>query len=255
MPMVDAGPDDITVARARSGDRIAQAAVLRSVQDRLWRVCRGLLSDHQLAEDAQQEAALRILTHLPGFASRSSFATWATGIAVNVCREQRRRNGRGLRRKQRLRYGPHLTLTPKDGDGQQQAQQEKQAQQGDDRVARDDNSSRPVPPKAFTAEPAATEWAPGAKSGANAAAGLTGAAVAELEAPADTSDYGPDDVGKLHAALSALPDRQREAVVLRYLEGMDVAQTAELMGVARGTVKATVHAGLKRLREVLNDAA
>ena len=247
MPMVDAGPDDITVARARSGDRIAQAAVLRSVQDRLWRVCRGLLSDHQLAEDAQQEAALRILTHLPAFASRSSFATWATGIAVNVCREQRRRNGRGLRRSQRERYGPQLTISPRNGE----ATHAGEGAQGADGVGRDENSSRPVPPKAFTAEPAATEW----PKGENATAGLTGTAVAELAAPAEPSEFGPDDVGKLHAALSALPDRQREAVVLRYLEGMDVAQTAELMGVARGTVKATVHAGLKRLREVLHDAA
>jgi RNA polymerase sigma factor (sigma-70 family) len=56
----------------------------------------------------------------------------------------------------------------------------------------------------------------------------------------------------MQLALSNLPDRQREAVVLRYLEQMDVSDTAELMGCAPGTVKASVHAGLSRLRAMLS---
>jgi RNA polymerase sigma-70 factor (ECF subfamily) len=53
----------------------------------------------------------------------------------------------------------------------------------------------------------------------------------------------------LRATLSTLPDRQREAVTLRFFEDLSVEQTAEAMGCATGTVKATVHQALRALRE------
>src|SRR6266508_6549493 len=52
----------------------------------------------------------------------------------------------------------------------------------------------------------------------------------------------------LRRALSALPARQRAAVVLRFFEDLTEAQTAELLGVSVGTVKSQTHDALKRLR-------
>ncbi len=63
----------------------------------------------------------------------------------------------------------------------------------------------------------------------------------------------------VQAALARLPLRQRAAVVLRYLGGLSVSEVAQAMGCAEGTVKATLHAALQRLRvefseELVSDA-
>jgi RNA polymerase sigma-70 factor, ECF subfamily len=52
----------------------------------------------------------------------------------------------------------------------------------------------------------------------------------------------------LHRTLASLPDRQREAITLRFLEELSVEQTAAAMNCATGTVKATVHQALRTLR-------
>ena len=52
----------------------------------------------------------------------------------------------------------------------------------------------------------------------------------------------------LRTHLAALPDRQREAVVLRFFEELSVEETAQAMNCATGTVKATVHQALRALR-------
>jgi RNA polymerase sigma-70 factor (sigma-E family) len=55
----------------------------------------------------------------------------------------------------------------------------------------------------------------------------------------------------LAIALAALPKRQREAVVLRYLVDLPEAETAGAMGCTVGTVKSTVSRGLDKLRTEL----
>jgi RNA polymerase sigma-70 factor (ECF subfamily) len=58
-------------------------------------------------------------------------------------------------------------------------------------------------------------------------------------------------------AISTLPRRQREAVVLRYLADLSLADVAEAMECAVGTVKATLHQALATLRvefEEIDDA-
>ncbi len=52
----------------------------------------------------------------------------------------------------------------------------------------------------------------------------------------------------LLGALSRLPIRQREVVALRYLEGLSTIETAEMLSIAPGTVKAHLHRGLIALR-------
>jgi RNA polymerase sigma factor (sigma-70 family) len=53
------------------------------------------------------------------------------------------------------------------------------------------------------------------------------------------------------AALRGLPDRQREAIVLRYYANLSVAETAAAMGIRRGTVKIYTFHGMTALRAAL----
>jgi RNA polymerase sigma-70 factor, ECF subfamily len=168
------------VQRAARGDRAAQAALLRELQDPWFRLCLSMLGgDHEQARDATQETALRFLRLLPRFRGESHVRTWSFGIAINVVREMRRRRiGRAL----------------------------------------DD-----VPVGAT----------PGVASSASQHAVCA------------------EERSMLRAVLKDLPERQREALVLRFFEDLSVEQTAVAMQCAPGTVKATVHQALRSLRQRL----
>ncbi len=51
--------------------------------------------------------------------------------------------------------------------------------------------------------------------------------------------------------IAALPEKQRGAIILYYLRGRSIAETAEILGVPPGTVKSRLHFGLRSLRDRL----
>jgi RNA polymerase sigma-70 factor (sigma-E family) len=56
-------------------------------------------------------------------------------------------------------------------------------------------------------------------------------------------------------ALAALTDRQRAVLVLRYYDDLSETQIAQTLGVSNGTVKSQAHVALKRMRELIPEAA
>jgi RNA polymerase sigma factor (sigma-70 family) len=65
-------------------------------------------------------------------------------------------------------------------------------------------------------------------------------------------ELGPESADlDLRAAVSALPARQRQAVMLFYYASLTAEETAAAMGVSLGTVKSTLHDARKRLARTL----
>jgi RNA polymerase sigma-70 factor (ECF subfamily) len=54
-------------------------------------------------------------------------------------------------------------------------------------------------------------------------------------------------------ALTSLPENQRQAIELHYLEERSLAEVAECLGTTRPAVAGLLHRGLKQLRQLLAD--
>jgi RNA polymerase sigma factor (sigma-70 family) len=72
-----------------------------------------------------------------------------------------------------------------------------------------------------------------------------------IDLPAPGLDLDLDQSIDLDQAIAVLPNRQRLAVELHYLLGLDVRECAAVMGCSDGTVKSTLYDARARLRGVL----
>ena len=71
--------------------------------------------------------------------------------------------------------------------------------------------------------------------------------------PAVEEGEAPAALDRIRAAVQALPARYREAVVLRYLEGMPIAEVGRAVGLSEGATRVLLHRSRARLKDRLAD--
>ena len=79
------------VTRAMAGDRDAFAALAAANVDRMFGLARLLLRDVDRAEDATQEALVRMWRELPRLRDPGAFRPWVRQLLVNACNDEGRR--------------------------------------------------------------------------------------------------------------------------------------------------------------------
>lgn len=89
-----ADPDPPTLERACSGDRDACRLIVERYESLVFAVAVNVLGDAQEAEDAAQEAFLRVFLSLPRYRGEAAFSTWVFRVAVNAALDQDRRRRR-----------------------------------------------------------------------------------------------------------------------------------------------------------------
>lgn len=90
-PQID---DAALVEAAQAGDRAALDQLLRRHYDRIHAVCRRIAGATRDADDACQEALIKIARGLPRFDRKAAFGTWAYRIATNAALDELRKRRR-----------------------------------------------------------------------------------------------------------------------------------------------------------------
>ncbi len=76
----------------------------------------------------------------------------------------------------------------------------------------------------------------------------------ELTATQESSALPIEVDVELLAAIDRLPRRQREAIVLRYVEDLTQREVASKLGIAPGTAAATIHSARRNLSTMMKAA-
>lgn len=70
---------------------------------------------------------------------------------------------------------------------------------------------------------------------------------------ADASTMQREETREVAEALRRVPERQREALVLRFYAECSSAEIADAMGISQGAVKSHLHRGMKAMAELLGE--
>ena len=81
---------------------------------------------------------------------------------------------------------------------------------------------------------------------------LEGLLAGDGPTPSQNAAFG-ENVVKVADAIDRLPESQREAIRLHYLEGMKLAEVAAELDKTSGAVAGLLHRGMKTLRDQLGD--
>jgi RNA polymerase sigma factor (sigma-70 family) len=70
----------------------------------------------------------------------------------------------------------------------------------------------------------------------------------EVALQSDVGFNGDEVERRLHAAVAALPPRQRQVFTLRYFEGLSFAEIAEMTDLSEGSLKASYHHAAAKIK-------
>ena len=84
-------PDEVLIDRILSGEKGLYEQIMRSYNQKLYRIGMSMLNDENEAEDAMQTAYISAYEHLESFEKRSAFSTWLTRIMLNECIARKRK--------------------------------------------------------------------------------------------------------------------------------------------------------------------
>jgi len=72
----------------------------------------------------------------------------------------------------------------------------------------------------------------------------------DLEQATTANEVGPEIARQAHQILAALPDRYRQILQLRFLEGCTVAEAAQALGVSVANAKVLQHRAMRRAAQI-----
>ncbi|EEG78603.1 RNA polymerase sigma factor [Dethiobacter alkaliphilus] len=78
----------------KSEPRRNEFEIFQSIRPKLYRYAISILGNHADAEDALQEASLKVWRHIGQVAEVSSISSWLYQVVVNTCRDHLRRKKR-----------------------------------------------------------------------------------------------------------------------------------------------------------------
>jgi RNA polymerase sigma factor (sigma-70 family) len=84
-------PEESLIKRILNGEKRLFEHIMRSYNQRLYRMGMSILDNDMEAEDAMQNAYISAYEHLSQFEERSSFGTWLTRIMLNECLAQKKK--------------------------------------------------------------------------------------------------------------------------------------------------------------------
>ena len=176
---------DETLQPLLRGDPHAVDAWYRAEHPEVYRLCFGFLAEAHEADDAAQDAMLRILDRLPSYDPSRGYRAWRNTVVLNLCRDRLRRRGA------RSRATEGAALRDPSGAG-----------------------PRPLPSPEQAAQ------------------------------AAEVRDI-------LAETLASLSPREREAFVLRDLQGESTADAAAALGISESSVRSLLTLARRRLRNLL----
>lgn len=77
--------EQLLIERCKVGDQAAFASLVELHQDYIYNLAYRILQTHEEADDATQEAFVKIWQALPTFRGDAKFSTWAYRIVHNLC--------------------------------------------------------------------------------------------------------------------------------------------------------------------------